>query len=143
MGKFGWDLPPGVTTSMLPGNTPEDAAAEAVADAIYGALVESGCHDVTVMDKAVEAISKLIGDAYAKGSADGHADEAMAQEFGECHNLKNFKDVGDIIGALQHQAALRGDTNDERGCLLKAADALREDLVDLDPVYYGGLNYEG
>jgi hypothetical protein len=29
---FGWDLPPGVTTSMLPGNRPEDELADMIAD---------------------------------------------------------------------------------------------------------------
>lgn len=89
MRKFGWDLPPGVTTSMLPGNTPEDAIAEAQADAIYEALTKCGYYDVTALDdasdakadKAVEVFSKLLSDAYAAGRVDGMADEAMAAEF--------------------------------------------------------------
>lgn len=57
--------------------------------------------------------------------------------------MYKIMDVGEIIAFLQHQAAMRAPENDEAGCLLKAANALREDLVDLDPHLYGGLNYEG
>lgn len=82
MRKFGWDLPPGVTTSMLPGNTPEDAAAEAQADAIYEALAQSGYNtDGNEAEKAVELFSKLLSEAYAAGRIDGMTDEAMAAEF--------------------------------------------------------------
>lgn len=142
MSKFGWDLPPGVTTNMLPGNTPADVAAEAKADAIYTVLEKF--FPAAQLDECVEEIGKLLDDAYAKGSADGHSDEAMAQDADrDLETGHKIYDIGQIIGFMQHQASLLAPENDLAGCLLKAADALREDVVDLDPVYYGGLNYEG
>lgn len=39
MSKFGWDLPPGVTTSMLPGNSPGDEANEAAAADLFNSFL--------------------------------------------------------------------------------------------------------
>lgn len=73
MSKFGWDLPPGVTTSMLPGNSREEGEAEAMMDAIYDILEKA----VTEDEKAT-ALYGLVSEAYQKGRADARVDEQMA-----------------------------------------------------------------
>src|SRR5262245_22826082 len=52
---FGWDLPPGVTMSMIPGNRPEDLAEEEFWEAFE--------------DKLTEAQIVAFGDLPAGGSA--------------------------------------------------------------------------
>lgn len=77
MSKFGWDLPPGVTTSMLPGNTPEDTASEELLEAISGAAQED------LSEEALERLAALletrIGAAYRSGYLAGQSDEAEAE----------------------------------------------------------------
>lgn len=41
MSKFGWDLPPGVTSSMIPGNSPWDEQTEKAADDLHKAFVQA------------------------------------------------------------------------------------------------------
>ena len=38
MSKFGWDLPPGVSANMIPGNRPEDEAWEKLEEEFYASL---------------------------------------------------------------------------------------------------------
>ena len=73
---FGWDLPPGVTTSMLPGNTKEEQEAEALHDKLYDGLCKLVSDEPS--DELIEYIYKQIGEAYHLGYAQGMADEAEA-----------------------------------------------------------------
>jgi hypothetical protein len=81
-GKFGWSLPPGVTT--LPGESADEQAAEALADAIVIALVESKLIEADAtsveIDRAIELLMELVDKAYGDGYRAGQADEAMARE---------------------------------------------------------------
>lgn len=83
MSKFGWSYPPGVTESMLPGNSKEEQEKEAMVESLYEAIsplrayydCEAGDAEVTE-DSVVTALEKIIDDAYAKGKADALADHA-------------------------------------------------------------------
>lgn len=62
-------LPSGVTESMIPGNTPEDALDEQILDDLYNALDEAGVPDIpedcfdALNEKFVEIVRKHIGGA--------------------------------------------------------------------------------
>jgi len=83
MSKFGWDLPPGVTTSMLPGNTPEDEAFEAFLEEIYSHLPTGLSIDADGLDKFTDWLWDLLSNIYRDGYQQGMADERMAKEFKE------------------------------------------------------------
>lgn len=84
MGKLGWDLPPGVTTSMLPGNSPEEQAAEALAEKVFEMLEVAGMTgkgiEQSSIDSVVEKISAMLGVAYGDGFKQGQLDAALASE---------------------------------------------------------------
>ncbi len=75
MTDWGWDLPPGVTESMLPGNTPQDIAydkhweeAEELADGfldMLGAFILEYELDITPLE-----ILTLVWEAKAKANDD-------------------------------------------------------------------------
>ena len=77
MSKFGYDLPPGVTTSMLPGNTRKDTdheeLYEAIAESARVELPEDGLEQLAVM------MENRIGAAYRAGYIAGQSDEAEAR----------------------------------------------------------------
>jgi hypothetical protein len=79
--KFGWSYPPGVTESMLPGNSAAEQKEEALYDHVY-ILLEM--HSVKLpddaLDKLVEAIVKLVSSTWKEGYDSGMADEQIAQE---------------------------------------------------------------
>lgn len=71
----GWNLPPGVSVGMIPGNRPEDDEAEAFWQALYGRLTpEQGA----LLDSAPgewEALIEIVRDvAYEAGRAAEKAD---------------------------------------------------------------------
>jgi hypothetical protein len=70
------NLPPGVTTGMLPGNTREDAIAEARMERIYEALDGLGLTEDQI-DAIAEKVNPLLVDAYQVGFSDGTAEEKM------------------------------------------------------------------
>lgn len=74
------NLPPGVTDFMLPGNRPEDAKAEAMADAVYAAIGASG---VTGTEKQIdglcESVCNMLAEAQSAGYSEAVTDEAMAR----------------------------------------------------------------
>ena len=93
MSKFGWSYPPGVTESMLPGNSKEEQEAEAFYDTFYDKMaelatvtpatdtVDAEYHlKAEALDKFVEWAWKQMGEAYHRGYTDGMGDEAFAQE---------------------------------------------------------------
>ena len=106
MSKFGWSYPPGVSEGMLPGNTPQDAADEALADLLYIAL--ESLHDhmpnteaaERAQDDVVLRLMKIVSATYDNGYKDGMADERMAHEGGpiggerdtDMSHLPGFKD---------------------------------------------------
>lgn len=77
MSKFGWDLPPGVTTSMLPGNTPAEAELEARLEAIFDRLVKAGIHNEDQHEVLANLIMDFEDKAYTKGREDERADAEM------------------------------------------------------------------
>ena len=77
----GFNLPPGCSVSDIPGNRPEELAAEALCEDIADIMMNAGCPDDERLTTAVDEIFKMIGAAYASGMADGKCEEAMANEF--------------------------------------------------------------
>ena len=84
---FGWDLPPGVSTSMLPGNSREDIAKEAMYDQIYNVLDQyKGDRFITIEHDSdryhdlATKIADLIGKSWKEGYDQGMADEQRAQQ---------------------------------------------------------------
>jgi len=113
---FGWDLPPGVSTSDLPGNRPEDAAIEAAYDEAYELISKAGLLDVDEekVDEIAELIVKAMGDAYSKGYAASRADEAEAKYLEETERLAKQYFAGEgamneerdeVIGSLPMEKA--------------------------------------
>lgn len=74
----GFNLPPGVSVRDLPGNRPEELAAEALYDEIYNQFPD----DLTDEQKDLLAawVYEQIGKAYADGYTQRQADEAFAAE---------------------------------------------------------------
>ena len=86
MSKFGWDLPPGVTANMLPGNSVEDAKEEALIEALYEALIPLRAHAPSnsasveaAEDDVVVRLLEIMKAEVAAAYASGQQDEAMAQ----------------------------------------------------------------
>ena len=77
------NLPPGCRVSDIPGNRPEDLAAEAKYDTIYDELEKLGydCNEKST-EQLAEAISKLMDEAFAAGYS-GNDDKKQ-----QLHNLK-------------------------------------------------------
>lgn len=83
MGIFGWSLPPGVSMRDLPGNRPEEQAAEALMDLIYDQFPSTMSDDD--MEKLSTWISDQIGKAYNEGYQQAVADrkEAETEEYSD------------------------------------------------------------
>lgn len=82
MSRFGWDLPPGVTNSMLPGNSAAERRAEAEAEAVADALATAGVGD-DILDTVTDAMLTIIEAARNEAVAECAADEKMAREMSE------------------------------------------------------------
>jgi hypothetical protein len=74
----GFNLPPGCSVSDIPGNRPEDLAAEALYDKIYDILAPFGGSAVT--ESVADAIYKLCGEVYGGGYAQGQDDTMLAHQ---------------------------------------------------------------
>lgn len=85
----GFNLPPGVSTSMLPGNTPEELKAEAAYDAIYDKFDEMSWSTMFVEDKEMLAdwIYEQFGKAYNEGYQQGVSDEKEARLMEEAYDV--------------------------------------------------------
>ena len=70
------NLPPGVTTSMLPGNRHEDAEYERLANDLYE-VVPEGVSD-ELFDLLVEFVDERVQRAYSAGYRDAVADTALS-----------------------------------------------------------------
>lgn len=93
MSKFGWSYPPGVTESMLPGNSKEEREQEEMMDLIYSALDPlrkfwKGDGAEQAEDVVATAIEKIVSNAYAKGRGEGIHDEALANEYRIAEEIK-------------------------------------------------------
>jgi len=89
----GFNMPPGCSVSDIPGNRPEDLAAEAAADAVYnfiGRCLLTGFKDgnpVTLpleideefVEKLAEWVDEMTCKAYGDGYAQAQSDAAEAQ----------------------------------------------------------------
>jgi hypothetical protein len=73
MSTFGWDLPPGVRVSDIPGNRPEDQAAEAFYENMYAQFPEGmGEHwKSAIAGWAWEQMGKAYDAGYHQGRMDG------------------------------------------------------------------------
>lgn len=80
----GFNLPPGCSVRDLPGNRPEDEAAEAFIDAFYDAAKAAEETDPTKGELYLEKLSSWawdrMGDAWGDGYQRGQSDAAMAAE---------------------------------------------------------------
>ena len=84
--KMGWDLPPGVSVRDIPGNRPEDEAAETLADKVFDVLEKAGLTGKTSgeqsgIDSAVEQLCQIIGEADTTGRSSALSDFSAAQEY--------------------------------------------------------------
>jgi hypothetical protein len=122
------NLPPGVTTSMLPGNTPEDQAAEELMDEIYTAIELAGYAPDEKSERLAASFSKLMDTAYSDGYKTAQMDEAFAQE----HNFLSMEKIAEL---LHQQAQMRSLENDESGCLQLTEDFLRKEIKELNEMY--------
>jgi len=77
----GFNLPPGVSNWMLPGNSKGEQDEEALGDAVFDMLAGKDLTNDDHVNAIVQWISKLRGDAYSTGYNDGMADECMAWEY--------------------------------------------------------------
>jgi hypothetical protein len=78
---FGWDLPPGVSTRDLPGNTDQDREADravAFEDALYDKCREVFSQPPDAL--VIEWLWKQMGEAYSEGYQQGVSDEAYAND---------------------------------------------------------------
>jgi len=76
----GFNLPPGCSTSDLPGNRPEDAAYEAFVDKLCE--LDAELVDLQKFDDICDWLWKEMGEAYRKGYTQGQSDERLAAEQG-------------------------------------------------------------
>ncbi len=67
-----WNMPPGVSESMIPGNRPEDIAEDALYARIFDILPEE------IGEVQVEAIVSMIYEAYNNGYRDALTDAMLA-----------------------------------------------------------------
>lgn len=84
--KMGWDLPPGVSVRDIPGNRPEDEAAETLVDKVFDVLEKAGLTGKTSgeqsgIDSAVEQLCQIIGEADTTGRSSALSDFSAAQEY--------------------------------------------------------------
>ena len=84
--KMGWDLPPGVSVRDIPGNRPEDEAAETLAEKVFDVLEKAGLTGKTSgeqdgIDSAVEQLCQIIGEADTTGRSSALSDFSAAQEY--------------------------------------------------------------
>lgn len=81
--QFGWDLPPGVRTSDLPGNRPEDQLAEAAAESLYTGLYEAtraGFSVSEIMEEWRMAAEQAFIDETEEAEAEARAEADMAAD---------------------------------------------------------------
>ena len=81
MSKFGYDLPPGVTSSMLPGNSKEDADREELYE-VVSQFWES--EEGEPLDNMVDMIETRIAAAYRAGHIDGGREAEGERQQREC-----------------------------------------------------------
>lgn len=74
----GFNLPPGCSVSDIPGNRPEDQAAEALYDSIYNLL--DGIQDDATKDRIAEQFYNMVMKARENGYQVGMTDERMAKQ---------------------------------------------------------------
>lgn len=74
----GFNLPPGCSVHDIPGNRPEDLAAEAFYDAIYEQFPASMAD--ADMEKIADWVWEKVNAAHSDGYAQAQADERMAKE---------------------------------------------------------------
>ena len=74
--KFGWDLPPGVTEGMIPGNRPEDILFERILDDVF-----------THGELGREPIEEIAAEVLAR-----YADEYGNEPFEVCEIVEAFED---------------------------------------------------
>lgn len=71
---MGFNLPPGVTVSMIPGNGTGDEASDEIYEAIIAALSETGLSDETlhnIAEKLEPVIERIKSESYDEGRANG------------------------------------------------------------------------
>lgn len=71
------NLPPGVTESMIPGNRPEEAAAEALYEKLSAVLPED------TAEETLDALAAMIGQAWNDGFSAGRAEAAFDRDYSE------------------------------------------------------------
>lgn len=90
-GIFGWDLPPGVSASDIPGNRPEDEAWELLENAFYVANVSDDLWGKFVTKKLDDKLSDFITKAIEYGMEIGHReaeDCRLENKYYETHFIK-------------------------------------------------------
>lgn len=90
---FGWDLPPGVRSSDIPGNRPEDLEEESFYDKLDTQFIEqygekgkkwlSLLDDIDPEDMIYEYINEARIIAYDMGYSQARADDAIEREYHE------------------------------------------------------------
>jgi hypothetical protein len=87
-----WNMPPGVTTNMIPGNRPEDIEEERFWETLYEGLLKAGFSQdaIDAIDEeksplAWKAIEITRNIAYNKGVYDGTLDSDMSYGGLEMH----------------------------------------------------------
>lgn len=73
----GFNMPPGCNVSDIPGNRPEDMAAEAFAEEFSEQLPDMDDEKFNIV---CAWVFERLGKAYQAGYHDGMSDEAMARE---------------------------------------------------------------
>jgi len=79
----GWNLPSGCSVRDIPGNRPEDEAAEAQADFAYDWINQQNVLnglDEDAKDQLCEALCQLIDKSRQEGYHDAQTDDTMGQE---------------------------------------------------------------
>lgn len=122
MSKFGWDLPPGVTNRMIEEQA-GDPEAEAMADAIYGALAKAEFEtNDSRAENACDFLMEIVGSAYKKGYDQGGHDALLPPA---------IMSISEIEKMLRAQADHRSLENDEAGVLQDLADQLVKQVAEL------------
>ena len=78
----GFNLPPGCSVRDIPGNRPEDDAAEAAYDQLYTELEEQGfdVSDEEFTEKIITFITRKQGEAYGAGWQAAIEEQKMHEE---------------------------------------------------------------